>query len=112
MQLRDQVELWGPTGASGGEDAHGNPLPPPTGKLATVPAQVYYSTAGLNFNDGYGRMVAVEQLRAIINPTTVDLQADVHWVVWRGDEYRIDGVLDRSARGSTHHMTLELSVRT
>lgn len=112
MQLRDQVELWGPTGASGGTDAHGNPLPPPTGKLATVPAHVYYSTAGVNFSNNAGRLVAVEQLRAVIGPTSVDLQADVHWIVWRGDEYRLDGVLDRSARGKTHHLTFELSRRT
>lgn len=109
MQLRDEVELWGPTGEPGGIDDHGNPLPPPTGLLETCAAQVYYSTAALNFSDGYGRMVAVEQLRAVIGPPGIDLDADVHWIVWRGDEYRLDGVLDRSARGKTHHLTLNLT---
>ncbi|MFC5337522.1 hypothetical protein [Leucobacter denitrificans] len=112
MQLRDEIELWGETGPSPGYDDRGNELPAPVGKIATIPAHVYYSTAGVNFESGYGRLVAVEQLRAVVSDPGTDLQAVSSWIVWRGEEYRVDGVLDRSARGKTHHLTIELSQRT
>ena len=109
MQLRDSVQLWGPTGESPGVDPGNNPLPPPMGLIVTVPAHVYYATAGVDFNNN--RLAAVETLRAIIPDPGFDLDALEHWVVWREVEYRLDGVLDRSARGKTHHLTLELSRR-
>ena len=112
MQLKDRVELWGPLSDSPGEDSHGNPLPPQTGLIASIPAHVYYSTASLSFDNDDARMVAAEQLRAIIPDTDVNLQADTSWLVWRGERYRVDGVMRRNARGKTHHLTLELSQRT
>lgn len=112
MNLRDVVELWGITGPSPGEDDRGNELPAPTGKMATCAAHVYYSTAGVDFTGSYGRLVAVEKLRAVILDTGVDLTAVTSWVVWQGEQYRVDGVLERVARGKTHHLTLELSART
>lgn len=112
MQLRDEIELWGETGPSPGEDDRGNELPAPVGKIATCPAHVYYSTAAVNFSSDYGRLVAEEKLRAVIKDPGADLEAVSSWIVWRGEEYRVDGVLDRSARGKTHHLTLELSQRS
>ena len=109
MNLRDKIELWGETGPSPGDDPKGNELPAPVGKLATVPAHVYYSTAGVDFNND--RLAAVEKLRAVISDPGVNLQAVSSWIVWRGEEYRVDGVLGRSGSGKTHHLTIELSAR-
>lgn len=112
MQLKDRVELWGPLSDSPGEDSHGNPLPPQTGLIASIPAHVYYATAALSFSGDNARMVATEKLRAIIPDVDVTLQADEYWLIWQGERYRVDGVLQRVARGKTHHLTLDLSQRT
>lgn len=109
MQLRDSIEIWGQGEA--GEDEMGDPIPGQPERLATCPAQVYYSTADMTMNSDYGRFVLTEQLRAVIKDPGVDLEAGDCWIEWRGEKYRVDGVLVRSARGITHHLTLELTWR-
>ena len=104
MNLRDSVELW--EAGVDGEDAHGNPIPGTPTLLATVPAHVFYTQAGLEQADDYLR--GVEQLRCIIPPQPFPIDPLVQWLVWRTETYRIDGVMPRSARGATHHLTLNI----
>ncbi|MFV0432536.1 MAG: hypothetical protein ACK5LO_00930 [Leucobacter sp.] len=109
MQLRDSLEIW----VTGDEykDEMGDWVPGPPEFVATCPAQVYYSTADMTLSNDYGRFVLTENLRAVIEDPGFKIEADHHWIVWRGEKYRVDGVLVRSARGATHHLTLELTWR-
>ncbi len=108
MQLRDTIELWGY--GPDGEDPYGDPIPGMPEKLKTVNAQVYFATASLEWAQAGGnRLQAIEKLRAIIEDPDVELAAGKNWIVWKGEKYSIDGVLERVARGKTHHFTLELT---
>ena len=106
MNLRDSVQILGPVG-EWGEDAHGNPIPPPMGVLSTPRAHVFYSSAVLIWSNDSLR--PKEELRCIIPPQSFEIDANLHTIVWRGTEYRIDGDMTRSAAGQVHHLTLTLT---
>lgn len=106
MQLRDSIEIWG-----NGEGYHDGMswVPGAPEQLATCPAHVHFSSAALTLTNNYSRFVIVEKLRVVLRDPGIDLEANDNWVVWRGEKYRIDGVLVRTARGKTHHLTLDLA---
>lgn len=73
--------------------------------VATLPAEVHYTTVAQITTDG--RNALVEELRCIIEPYDYDALASR--IRWRGEMYENEGPpMVRRFKGEDHHLTISL----
>lgn len=79
--------------------------------VATLPAEVHYTTVGIVNGDSLGSLNFKEELRAIIEP--FDYDPAVHRIRWDGKTYVNEGPpMIRRLKGEDHHLTITLRLAT